>query len=67
MYMLQNAVDPGHGGQVDTTGTVTATFDSSYTHVAKLKDGNITYVPLEDGVYTETLSAGQAVYLVPLK
>lgn len=67
MYMLQNVVDPGYGGEVDTSGTVTATFDASYTHVAKIKDGNVSYVPLVDGVYSETLSAGQAVYLVPLK
>ncbi len=67
MYMLQNVVDPGYGGEVDTSGVVTATFDSSYTHVAKIKDGNVSYVPLNNGVYTEALSAGQAVYLVPLK
>lgn len=67
MYMLQNVVDPGYGGEVDTSGIVTATFDSSFTHVAKIKDGNVSYVPLNNGVYTEALSAGQAVYLVPLK
>jgi hypothetical protein len=67
MYMLQNVVDPSHGAQVDTTGKVTATFGAEYTHVAKIKDGNVSYVALEEGVYTETLSGGQAVYLVPLK
>ena len=67
MYMLQNVVDPSYGTEINTSGTVTATFDSQYTHVAKIKDGNVSYVPLVDGVYSEVLSGGQAVYLVPLK
>ncbi|MBE5750315.1 MAG: hypothetical protein E7346_05560 [Clostridiales bacterium] len=67
MYMLQNVCDPAHGNVTDTFGTVKATFDSSYTHVAEIKDGRLSYVALSDGVYEEGLSAGQAVYLVPLK
>ena len=67
MYMLQNSKDPSHGKDEDTSEDMVATFDSSYTHVAKIKDGNLSYVALNKGVYSETLSAGQAVYLVPLK
>ena len=67
MYMLQNVCDPAHGNVTDTFGTVKATFDSSYTHVAEIKNGRLSYVALNKGVYEEGLSAGQAVYLVPLK
>lgn len=67
MYMLQNVMNPANGGSGRTAETVTATFDSSYTYVAELKDGKLEYVKLNNGVYKKTLSAGHAVFLVPLK
>lgn len=67
MYMLQNAIDPMNGQYGRTAETVTATFDSSYTYVAELHGGEIEYVKLNKGVYQKTLSAGDAVYLIPLK
>lgn len=67
MYMLQNMLDPMYGADGDTWGIVTATFDSSYTYVAEFENGRLNYVKLNNGVYSKTLSAGGAVYLVPLK
>ena len=66
-YMVQNIVDPSMGYLGSTDERVTVTFDSQFTHVAEIKDGRITYVALEDGVYSKTLSAGHAVFLIPLK
>lgn len=67
MYMLQNVIDPANGETGRTAETIKATFDSSYTYVAELQDGRLTYVKLNKGVYEKTLSAGSAVYLIPLK
>lgn len=67
MYMLQNIIDPNYGAVGRTAETVTATFDSSYTYVAEFDNGNLSYVKLNKGVYTKTLAAGHAVYLIPLK
>ena len=66
-YMVQNIIDPSMGYLCSTEETVTVTFDSSFTYVAEIKDGRITYVALKDGVYNKTLSAGHAVFLIPLK
>lgn len=67
MYMLQNMIDPLNGADGRTAEKVTATFDSSYTYVAEFDEGRLSYVKLDNGVYTKTLSAGHAVFLVPLK
>lgn len=67
MYMLQNAMDPAYGKSERTAVNISATFDSQFTHVAVIEDGNIYYQELVDGVYQKTLSAGYAVFVVPLK
>ena len=46
--------------------TVSAEF-SGYEWVAEFDCGELTYVKLNNGKYTKTLSSGYAVYLVPLK
>ena len=67
MYMIQNIIDPTAGHLGETSEMVEVTFDSSYTHVAEFKDGRLEYVKLSGGVYKKTLSAGHAVFLIPLK
>lgn len=67
MYMLQNAIDPGNGGDGVTDMTVTADFGSEYKYVAEFDCGNLSIVRLNGGKYSKPLSAGYAVYLVPLK
>lgn len=72
MYMFQNVIDPVHASEEgvnngDTDMNITATFDSSYTWAFEYNCGNVRYVKLDNGVYTNTLSAGYAVYVVPLK
>ncbi len=67
MYMVQNVVDPAVGKNGRTEMNVTATFDAEYTWVAEYDCGNLTYVKLENGVYKNLLSAGQSVFLIPLK
>lgn len=67
MYMLQNPIAPSNGEYGRTAENIQATFDASYTYVAEFHNGYLEYVKLENGVYAKTLSAGDAVYLVPLK
>ncbi len=67
MYMLQNVINPIETGNGKTDMTVTATFDSEYEWVAEYNCGTINYVKLDKGVYSKTLPAGYAVYLIPLK
>jgi hypothetical protein len=67
MYMVQNVVDPLNGKDGRTATNAKVTFDASYTWVAELKDGRLEYVKLKNGVYEKALSAGHAVYLIPLK
>ncbi len=67
MYMVQNVIDPSNGDAGNTDETVSVTFDASYTWVAELKDGRLNYVKLNNGVYTKTLSAGHAAFIIPLK
>ena len=67
MYMLQNVIDPADGVYGRTSETVSADFGSEYVCVAELCDGKLNYVRLDNGVYSKTLSAGSAVFLVPLK
>lgn len=67
MYMLQNAIDPINSELGRTAEKITATFSSEYTYVAELHEGNLQYVALKNGVYEKVLSAGDAVYIIPLK
>ena len=67
MYMVQNVINPQNGGDGRTAENVAVDFGSEYTYVAELKDGKINYVKLNSGVYERTISAGHAVYLIPLK
>lgn len=67
MYMLLNAMDPAYdsrGGE--TVMTITADF-TGYKWVAEYDCGELSYVKLNNGKYTKTLSAGYATYLIPLK
>lgn len=67
MYMVQNVINSTYGENGRTEENVTVTFDSSYTWVAEYDCGNLTYVKLDNGVYKNLLSAGQSVFLIPLK
>lgn len=67
MYMVQNVIDPIKGRAGRTDMNVEVDFGSEYTHVAEFDCGHLKYVELTDGVYKNTLSAGYAVYLIPLK
>jgi len=67
MYMLQNVIDPIGGEYGRTAETVKADFGAEFTYVAELSDGYLEYVKLDGGKYEKTLSAGNAVYLIPLK
>ena len=65
MYMAQNVIDPRNGALGRTDMNVSIDF-GDYEWVAQIEDGDVTYVKLEDGIYNKALSAGYAVYLVPL-
>ncbi len=67
MYMVQNVIDPRNGKNGNTAENVTVNFGSEYKYIAEFDGGNLTYHNLDNGVYKRALSAGQAVYLVPLK
>ena len=69
MYMIMNAIDILHsskGFMEYTDCTFTAEFPG-YDYVAEFDCGELTYVKLDNGKYTKSLSSGYAVYLVPLK
>ena len=66
MYMVQNVINPVNSQKGDTTMTVSVEFESGYDYVAEFDCGRLRYVPLQNGVYKTTLSAGYAVYLIPL-
>ena len=66
MYMVQNVIDPVNSRKGNTTMTVSVEFEEGYDYVAEFDCGELRYVPLKDGVYETTLSAGYAVYLIPL-
>jgi hypothetical protein len=67
MYMLMNTIDPNekNGNGKDTTQSITVTFDSACTKAYLYKNGTRTAVALTSNAYTVTLTAGQAVYLLP--
>ena len=66
MYMVMNTIDPNekNANKKDTTQSITVTFDSSATAFYVYdQSGNRT---LQTGnTYSVTLTAGQAVYLMP--
>ena len=66
MYMVMNTIDPNekNANKKDTTQSITVTFDSSVTAFYVYdQSGNRT---LQTGnTYSVTLTAGQAVYLMP--
>ncbi len=69
MYMIMNPIDAlfSEDGQMSyTENTFTAEFPG-YDYVAEFDCGKLTYVKLDGGKYTKTLSSGYGVYLVPLK
>ena len=62
MYMVMNTIDPNEGGAQTVTVTFDGTFDTIYVYD---QTGKRTSVTLKDNTYTVTLTAGQAVYLMP--
>ena len=62
MYMVMNTIDPNEGG----TQTVTVTFDGTFDRIYVYdQTGERTSVALTNNQYKVTLTAGQAVYLLP--
>lgn len=66
MYMVQNAIDPRNAEYGRTDMNVKVDFGKDYKWVAEFNCGELRYVKLNNGIYEKTLSAGYAVYLVPL-
>ncbi len=66
MYLVQNCIDPINGQHGRTAETVTVDFGTEFTWVAEFNAGELTYVKLDGGKYTKTLSAGHGVFLIPL-
>ena len=62
MYMVMNTIDPNEGGTQEITVTFDGTFDTIYVYD---QTGARTEVTLTDNTYTVSLTAGQAVYLLP--
>ena len=62
MYMASNVLDTAYGSG---DATVTMTF-TGYTQVYVVENGVGSYVSLTDGVYTTSLSIGEAVYVIPV-
>ncbi len=63
LYMIQNILDPSSGG--DTTVTVDVDFNSEYGSVIVYDKGQAREQGLSGGRYSGTLSAGQAIFLLP--
>ena len=62
MYMVMNTIDPNEGGTQSITVTFNDTIDTIYVYD---QTGARTLVSLTNHTYTVTLTAGQAVYLLP--
>ncbi|MBE5739308.1 MAG: hypothetical protein E7349_00470 [Clostridiales bacterium] len=62
MYMVMNTIDPNEGGTQSVTVTFADTIDTIYVYD---QTGTRTAVTLTNNTYTVTLTAGQAVYLLP--
>jgi hypothetical protein len=68
MYMVMNTIDPNekNANGKDTAQTITVTFDGTYDMVYVYdQTGARTAGTLANNTYTVTLTAGQAVYLLP--
>ena len=68
MYMVMNTIDPyeKNTNGKDTSQTITVTFDGTFDMVYVYdQTGARTSVQLTNNTYTVTLTAGQAVYLLP--
>ncbi len=69
MYMLMNTIDPNekNANGKNTSQTVTITFNGDYgfTKAYVYQNGARTSVELTNNTYTVTLTAGQAVYVLP--
>lgn len=66
MYMVQNIIDPINSRIGRTEMNVSVEFSDEYDWVAEYDCGELRYVKLNNGKYEKTLSAGYAVYLIPL-
>lgn len=66
MYMFQNVLNPSDEkiGRVDVN--VSVDFGTEYDWVAEIGNGMVNYVKLDKGVYTASLGAGYANFVVPL-
>lgn len=62
MYMLQNITNPING-TVKQTSTIT--FSAEYSYAAVFINGVRSDIELNNGSYTATLNAGDAVYIIP--
>ena len=62
MYMVMNTIDPNEGGTQTVTVTFSDTIDTIYVYD---QTGARTAVSLTNHTYTVSLTAGQAVYLLP--
>ncbi|MBP5466296.1 MAG: Ig-like domain-containing protein [Clostridia bacterium] len=67
MYMFMNTIDPyeKNGKSNDTTQTVTITFDSYCTQADVYVNGVKNTISLNNHTYSVSLTAGQAVYVIP--
>ena len=67
-YLYMNTIDPNekNANGKDTTQTITVTFDGTFDTIYVYdQTGARTAVTLTNNTYTVTLTAGQAVYLLP--
>lgn len=67
MFEVMNPQDPYFTEYGRTDMNITLDFGSEYEWVAEYDRGELTYVKLDAGKYTKTLSAGYATYVIPLK
>ena len=67
MFEVMNPQDPYYSEYGRTDTKISLDFGSEYEWVAEYNRGKLTYVKLENGKYTKTLSAGYATYIIPLK
>lgn len=64
MYMLQNVTDTIYAEGEKARITLTAEF-TDYDRAAVIREGDTTFINLASGTYSVTLSAGEAVYVIP--
>lgn len=62
MYMLQNITNPIYGTARQTS---TITFSPEYAYAAVFINGVRSDIELNNGTYTATLNAGDAVFIIP--